>query len=133
MQMVARDDETFRWARVTTCIEPTKSQKRVGVFFGLGPNTIEAGRSFYGMRQTILGVSGVKPFAAKLSAAVFGEVNGRFVDIRPSLGQQSPCIGALYTEATAPDSRSRPALCNLARESACVRCCWMIVFTRITT
>jgi len=71
-------------------------------YFGLGPNTTEAGRSFYGMRQTIAGVSAVKPFAARLSAAVFGELNGRFVDIRPSLGQPSPSIGALYTEATAP-------------------------------
>jgi hypothetical protein len=71
-------------------------------YFGLGPSTTEAGRSFYGMRQTIAGVSAVKPFAARLSAAVFGEVNGRFVDIRPSLGQPSPSIGALYTEATAP-------------------------------
>jgi hypothetical protein len=71
-------------------------------YFGLGPNTTAAGRSFYGMRQTIAGLSAVKPFAARLSAAVFGEVNGRFVDIRPSLGQPSPSIGALYTEATAP-------------------------------
>jgi hypothetical protein len=71
-------------------------------YFGLGPNTTEAGRAFYGMRQTIAGVSAVKPFAARLSAAVFGELNGRFVDIRPSLGQPSPSIGALYTEATAP-------------------------------
>jgi hypothetical protein len=71
-------------------------------YFGLGPNTTEVGRSFYGMRQTIAGVSAVKPFAARLSAAVFGELNGRFVDIRPSLGQPSPSIGALYTEATAP-------------------------------
>jgi hypothetical protein len=71
-------------------------------YFGLGPNTTEAGRSFYGMRETIVGASAVKPFAARLSAAVFGEVNGRFVDIRPSVGQPSPTIGALYTEATAP-------------------------------
>src|SRR5208282_4374267 len=71
-------------------------------YFGLGPDSSEAGRSFYGMRQTIVGASAVKPFAAKLSAAFFGEVNGRFVDVRPSLGQPSPTIGSLYTEATAP-------------------------------
>ncbi len=71
-------------------------------YFGLGPSTLESGRSFYGMRQTIVGTSAVKPFSAKLSAAVFGEVNGRFVDIRPSLRQPSPTIGAVYTEATAP-------------------------------
>lgn len=71
-------------------------------YFGLGPGSTETGRSFYGMRQTIAGVSAVKPFAARLSAAVYGELNGRFVDIRPSLGQPSPSIGVLYTDATAP-------------------------------
>ncbi|HEY6385269.1 MAG TPA: hypothetical protein VIX91_06265 [Candidatus Acidoferrum sp.] len=71
-------------------------------YFGLGPNTTEAGRSFYGMRETIVGASVVKPFYAKLSAAFYAEMNGRFVDIFPSLGQASPTIGALYTEATAP-------------------------------
>jgi hypothetical protein len=82
-------------------------------YFGLGPHTIEAGRSFYGMRQTIAGVSAVKPFAARLSAAFFGEVNGRFVDIRPSFGQPSPSIGALYTEATAPGLTSQAGTVQL--------------------
>ena len=77
-------------------------------FFGLGPATTEAGRSFYGMRETIVGASAVKPFYAKLSAAVFGEANGRFVEIRPSLGQPSPSIGQLYTEATAPGLTNQP-------------------------
>jgi len=71
-------------------------------YFGLGPNTTEAVRSFYGMRETIVGASVIKPFYAKLSAAFYAELNGRFVDIFPSLGQPSPTIGALYTEATAP-------------------------------
>jgi hypothetical protein len=78
-------------------------------YFGLGPDSLESGRSFYGMRQTIVGASAVKPFAARLSAAVYGEANGRFVDIRPSLGQPSPTIGALYTEATAPGLTDQPA------------------------
>src|SRR5580704_10430032 len=71
-------------------------------YFGLGPDSTVAGRSFYGMRQTVVGVSAVKPFAARLSAALFGEANGRFVDIFPSSGQPSHSISALYTEATAP-------------------------------
>lgn len=77
-------------------------------YFGLGPGTTEAGRSFFGMRQTIVGASAVKPFAARLSAALFGEVNGRFVDIFASPNQPSPTIGALYTEATAPGLTSQP-------------------------
>lgn len=82
-------------------------------YFGLGPGTTEAGRSFYGMRQTIMGASAIKPFAARLSAAVFGEMNGRFVNIRPSLNQPSPTIGALYTEATAPGLTTQPETLQL--------------------
>jgi hypothetical protein len=82
-------------------------------YFGLGPATTEAVRSFFGMRETIIGVSAVKPFYARLSAAVFGEVNGRFVDIRPSLAQPSPSIEALYTEATAPGLTKQPGTLQL--------------------
>lgn len=77
-------------------------------YFGLGPNTVEAARSFFGMRQTIVGASAVKPFAARLSAAFYGEMNGRFVDIFASPNQPSPTIGALYTEATAPGLTTQP-------------------------
>jgi len=82
-------------------------------YFGLGAATTEAGRSFYGMRETIVGTSVIKPFYARLSAAVSGEVNGRFVDIRPSLGQPSPSIGVLYTEATAPGLTHQPGTVQL--------------------
>jgi hypothetical protein len=78
-------------------------------FFGIGPDTTRAGRTFYGMRQTILGVSGVKPFPKLRTVAIYGEVNGRFVNIRPSTGQPSPSIGNLYTEATAPGLSDQPA------------------------
>ncbi|HYL83500.1 MAG TPA: hypothetical protein VE263_04645 [Candidatus Angelobacter sp.] len=82
-------------------------------YFGLGPSTTEAGRSFYGMTQTIVGASAVKPFYEKLNASLYGEVNGRFVDIRPSTGQPSPTIGALYTEATAPGLTNQPGTVQL--------------------
>ncbi len=82
-------------------------------YFGLGPFTTEAGRSFFGMRESIVGVSAVEPFYARLSAAVFGEANGRFVDIRPSHGQPSPSIEALYTEATAPGLTRQPGTFQL--------------------
>jgi len=77
-------------------------------YFGLGPSTVEASRSFFGMRETIVGANVIKPFAARLSAAVYGEVNGRFVDIFASPNQPSPTIGALYTEATAPGLTTQP-------------------------
>ena len=82
-------------------------------YFGLGPATTQADRTFYGMTQTIVGASAVKPFYQRLNASLYGEVNGRFVSIRPSNGQTSPTIGALYTEATAPGLTSQPATAQL--------------------
>jgi hypothetical protein len=82
-------------------------------YFGLGPATTQADRAFYGMTQTIVGASAVKPFYEKLNASLYGEVNGRFVSIRPSNGQSSPTIGVLYTEATAPGLTSQPGTLQL--------------------
>ena len=82
-------------------------------YFGLGPATTLAGRTFYGMTQTIVGGSAVKPFYERLNASLYGEVNGRFVDIRPSTGQPSPSIGTLYTEATAPGLTTHPGTLQL--------------------
>ncbi|HKV23384.1 MAG TPA: hypothetical protein VJN93_02230 [Candidatus Acidoferrum sp.] len=82
-------------------------------FFGLGPNSTAAGRSFYGMRETILGVSAVKPAYERLHLSFYGEMNGRFVNIRPSLNQPSPSIGLLYDDATAPGLSNQPAYFQL--------------------
>jgi hypothetical protein len=82
-------------------------------YFGLGPATTLAGRTFYGMRETIVGGSAVKPFYERLNASLYGEINGRFVNIRPSTGQPSPTIGALYTEATAPGLTAQPGTLQL--------------------
>jgi hypothetical protein len=60
------------------------------------------------MTETIVGASAIKPFYARLNAAVLAEVNGRFVSIRSSTGQPSPSIGVLYTEATAPGLTHQP-------------------------
>jgi hypothetical protein len=77
-------------------------------YFGLGPFATEAGRSFYGMREVIAGGSGVKPIYEPLKISLYGEVNGRFVSLRPSTGQPSPSIEQLYTEATAPGLMNQP-------------------------
>jgi hypothetical protein len=82
-------------------------------YFGLGPATTLAGRSFYGMTETIVGGSAVKPFYEPLNASIYGEINGRFVNIRPSTRQPSPTIAALYTEATAPGLTSQPGTLQL--------------------
>jgi hypothetical protein len=77
-------------------------------YFGLGPSSASASRSFFGMTETILGGNAVKPFYARLNGSLYGEVNGRFVSIRPSRGQVSPSIEQLYTEATAPGLTRQP-------------------------
>ena len=82
-------------------------------YFGLGPSTTLAGRSFYGMREVIVGMSAVKPFYERLNAALYGEINGRFVSLRPSLNQPSPSIGVLYSEVTAPGLTNQPSTVQL--------------------
>lgn len=79
-------------------------------YFGLGPNTSEAARSFYGMRETIPGINTWWPIyqPSMIEISLFGELNGRFVAIRGSFGQPSPSIQQLYTEATAPGLTTQP-------------------------
>lgn len=77
-------------------------------YFGLGPDTTTADRSFYGMRETIPGGNVWWPVFAPLRLSLYGELNGRFVDIRPSSGQPSPSIEQLNTEATAPGLTKQP-------------------------
>jgi hypothetical protein len=88
-------------------------------FFGLGNNTALAGKSLFGMNETIVGVSAIKPvFEWKsmrwLNLSLLGEVNGRFVDIRGEHGQSSPSIGTLYSDATAPGLGFQPGFAQLS-------------------
>ncbi|MGD1210102.1 MAG: hypothetical protein ABR973_01940 [Candidatus Acidiferrales bacterium] len=99
-------------------------------YFGLGPGSVEANRSFFGMRETIVGASVIKPFAPKLSAAFYGEINGRFVDIFPSLNQASPTIGAVFTEATAPGLTHQPGSLQLG-EGVRLRPVWFADFLHL--
>lgn len=78
------------------------------LYFGLGPGSSLAGRSFYGMRETVAGASGLKPFNNRIHASVFAEMNGRWVEIRPPKDNPGPSIQTLYTEATAPGLTTQP-------------------------
>jgi hypothetical protein len=87
-------------------------------FFGLGNGTTLPGKSLFGMSQTIVGASAIKPvFGLKpihwLNLALLGEINGRFVDIRGEHGQSVPSIETLYTDATAPGLSSQPGFVQL--------------------
>jgi len=77
-------------------------------YFGLGPFTTVADRSFYGMRETVPGINVWWPLFDPLHLSLYGEINGRFVDIRPSPGQPSPSSEQLYTEASAPGLTTQP-------------------------
>jgi hypothetical protein len=85
------------------------SLNKIG-FFGLGPNTTTAGRTFFGMQGTIAGGSAAVPFpkAGKLNLSLLGEINGRFVDIRAAHGEPSPSIEQVYNPVTAPGLASQP-------------------------
>jgi hypothetical protein len=50
-------------------------------FFGIGPNTSDTSRVFFGQREAITGGNTVWPVWKKFNVALFGEANGRFVDI----------------------------------------------------
>jgi hypothetical protein len=82
-------------------------------FFGEGPGSTTAGRSFFGMTEHIFGGNVIRPFYEKLNMGFFGEINGRSVDIRPSKGQPSPSIETLYNPVTAPGLANQPFFLQL--------------------
>jgi hypothetical protein len=78
-------------------------------YFGIGPDTSDTARSYFGLRETIAGVNATWPILQKWSVSLYGEANGRFVDVRPDPGQSSPSIEQLYSSATAPGASNQPA------------------------
>ena len=88
-------------------------------YMGLGNDSALLGASVFGMTQTIVGANVTKPVyewaaISKLNLSLFGEMNGRFVDIRGASGSV-PSIQTLYTDATAPGLSSQPGFFQLAQ------------------
>jgi hypothetical protein len=88
-------------------------------YYGLGNDTPPTAKSVFGMSETIVGGSAVKPvyeWAAirGLHLALVGEVNGRFVDIRGNHGESVPSIETAYTESTAPGLTYQPGFLQLS-------------------
>jgi hypothetical protein len=79
-------------------------------YFGLGPSTSVADRALFGESETIAGGNVVVPIFGNSGLALFGELNGRFANIRGGAGSSSPPITTLYTEATAPGLTRQPAV-----------------------
>jgi hypothetical protein len=69
-------------------------------FFGIGPSTSDTSRVFFGQREAITGGNTVWPVWKKFNVALFGEANGRFVDItvQPLI---SPLIAVAHTSEPA--------------------------------
>src|SRR5438552_12082310 len=87
-------------------------------FFGLGNDTALPGKSLFGMSQTIVGASAIKPVFELpvihwLNLALLGEVNGRFVSIRGEQGQSVPSIETLYNDVSAPGLTNQPSFVQL--------------------
>jgi hypothetical protein len=78
-------------------------------YYGLGPDTTRDDQTFFGMRETIVGANVIYPVFKPLNLSLYGEANGRFVDIRGRLGESSPSIEQVHTEATAPGLSHQPA------------------------
>ncbi|HMG84972.1 MAG TPA: hypothetical protein VK574_04485 [Terracidiphilus sp.] len=87
-------------------------------YFGLGNDSTLPGQSVFGMSQTIIGASAIKPVyewqaIRGLNLSLLGEVNGRFVSLRANHGESEPSIETIYSEATAPGLASQPSMIQL--------------------
>ena len=87
-------------------------------YFGLGNDTTLAGASVFGMRETVIGGSIVKPIyelsaIRRLNLSLLGEVNGRFVKLRGEIGQSFPSIETVYTDSTAPGLSNQPGFAQV--------------------
>jgi hypothetical protein len=82
-------------------------------FYGLGPNSLKANASVFGMTQTIAGINAIVPVLRGLNASLLGEINGRFVDVRGNHHESSPSIEQFFTEATAPGLTTQPTFVQL--------------------
>lgn len=87
-------------------------------YFGLGNETPLSAATRFGMTQTVVGASVVKPVfewpaLRALNLSLNGEMNGRFVNIRGRQGDSTPSIETLYNDATAPGLTSQPGFFQL--------------------
>jgi len=82
-------------------------------FYGLGPNSLKANASVFGMTETIVGANAIVPVLHSLNVSLLGEINGRFVDLRGNHSESSPSIETIFTEATAPGLATQPTFAQL--------------------
>ena len=81
-------------------------------FYGLGPDTLPAARSDFGLSENITGINATVPLTSWFTSAgltFVGELNGRFPSIRGSHGDTSPSIESIYNEISAPGLTRQPS------------------------
>jgi hypothetical protein len=101
-------------------------------YFGLGNNSYPDGQTAYGMSETVVGVSAIKPVfewpaIRKLNLSLNGEINGRVVSLRGNTTGSVASIGVLYTPATAPGQILSRRPLSLEKDSG-LSPSWAIVF-----
>ncbi|HEX4311400.1 MAG TPA: hypothetical protein VHZ25_15310 [Acidobacteriaceae bacterium] len=77
-------------------------------YYGLGPNTLPAAKSAFGITETVAGASAIVPLGVA-GIAFVGEVNGRVPQLRGDHSESFPSIEELYSNATAPGLASQSA------------------------
>lgn len=77
-------------------------------YYGLGPHTVPAAQSAFGLTQTIVGANAIIPLAGKAGLSIVAEANGRIPQLRGNNGQTAPSIQFLYNESTAPGLTQQP-------------------------
>jgi hypothetical protein len=97
----------FHVAPLFNLYAETTSLNRID-YYGLGPNTIPAAQTAFGLTETIAGGSAIVPLG-RAGVSLFAEFNGRIPQLRPDTVETVPTIASLYTEATAPGLTSQPA------------------------
>jgi hypothetical protein len=107
------EDEGPREFPVVNLFVQTISLEKV-FFFGLGPSTVDTGRSLFSERQTIVGANTIWPVSGPawlraLKPSLLGGVNGRFVSVQGNGAGSDPAIGQLYDNTTAPGLDRQPA------------------------
>jgi len=78
-------------------------------YYGLGPFTSRSSLASFGMTEVVLGGNVTYPVLGSSGLALYGELNGRWVDIRGRHGDSIPSIEQLYSNATAPGLAQQPA------------------------
>jgi hypothetical protein len=77
-------------------------------YYGLGPNTLPANQTAFGLTETIVGASADIPTGIP-GVSLYAELNGRIPELRGNHSQSVPSIEQVYTDATAPGLSSQPA------------------------